>query len=145
MPEPLNPDTDVSTETTYNEFKNKCNAYVSRYAELFVGYQLERQIAETEYNQFIPQFIKDRLFNGVARFLSFEQFPEHLDQYLQLVGYEVVPIEIGKTKADARLHDIQASRQTGVDPGTIVEVVLPGLRRQADGEIVQKPVVIRGE
>ena len=103
------------------------------------------KIAETEYNQFIPQFIKDRLFNGVARFLSFEQLPEHLDQCLQLVGYEVVPIEIGKTQADARMHDIQSSRQTGVTPGTIVEVIVPGLRRKVNGEIIQKPVVIRGE
>ena len=145
LPEPLKPDTDVSTDAEYKEFKNKCTAYVSHSEGLLVDYQLGRQIAETEYNQFLPQFIKDRLFNGVARFLSFEEFPEHLDQYLQLVGYEVVPIEIGETKADACLHDIQASRQTGVAPGTIVEVISPGLRRKVDGEIIQKPVVIRGE
>ena len=143
--EPLDPDTDVSTDTAYNEFQNKCTAYVSRYEGLLVGYQLGRKIAKTEYNQFIPQFIKDRLFNGVARFLSFEQFPEHLDQCLQLVGYEVVPIEIGETEADTHLHHIQASRQTGVAPGTIVEVISPGLRRKVNGEIVQKPVVICGK
>ena len=145
LPEPLNPDTNVSTETAYNEFKNICTAYVAHYEGLLVGYQLGRQMAETEYNQFIPQFVKDRLFNGVARFIKFEQLPERLNQYLQLVGYEVIPIGIGKTQADARLHDIQASRQTNAESGTIVEVVLPGLQRKADGEIVQKPVVIRGE
>ena len=145
LPEPLNPDTDVSTDVAYNEFKNKCTAYVSRYEGLLVGYQLGRQIAETEYNQFIPQFIKDRLFNGVARFTKFEQLPEQLDDFLQIVGYEVVPIEMDKTQADARLHDIQSSRQTNAESGTIVEVVLPGLQRKADGEIIQKPVVIRGE
>ena len=145
LPEPLNPDTDVSTDAAYNEFQNKCTAYVSRYEGLLIGYQLGRKIDETEYNQFIPKFIKDRLFNGVARFLSVEQIPEHLDQCLQLVGYEVVPIEIGETEADTHLHDIQASRQTGVAPGTIVEVISPGLRRKVDGEIVQKPVVICGK
>ena len=145
LPEPLNPDTDVSTDAAYNEFKNKCTAYVAWYEGLLVGYQLGRQTAETEYNQFIPQFIKDRLFNGVARFIKFEQLPEQLDELLQFVGYEVVPIEIGETKVDARLHDIQASQQTNAEAGTIVEVVLPGLQRKADGEIVQKPVVIRGE
>ena len=145
LPEPLDPDTDVSTDAAYNEFQNKCTAYVSRYEGLLVGYQLGRQTAETEYNQFIPQFIKDRLFNGVARFIKFEQLPEQLDELLQFVGYEVVPIEIGETKVDARLHDIQASQQTNAEAGTIVEVVLPGLQRKADGEIVQKPVVIRGE
>ena len=145
LPEPLNPDTDVSTDTAYNELQNKCTVYVARYEGLLVGYQLGCQIAETDYNQFIPQFIKDRLFNSIARFLSVEQFPDRLDQCLQLIGYEVVPIEIGKTQADARLHDIQASRQTGVAPGTIVEIILPGLRWKTDGEIIQKPVVIRGE
>ena len=145
LPKPLNPDTDVSTNAAYNEFKNRCTAYVSRYEGVLIGYQLGRKMDETEYNQFIPQFIKDRLFNGVARFLSVEQFPDRLYQCLQLVGYEIVPIEIGKTRADARMHDIQSSQRAGVDPGTIVEVVLPGLQRKADGEIIQKPVVIRGE
>ena len=145
LPEPLNPHTNVSTETAYNELENKCTAYVSRYEGLLVGYQLGRQMAETEYNQFIPQFIKDRLFNGIARFIKFERLPKQLEELLQFVGYEVVPIEIDKTQADARLHDIQSSRQANAESGTIVEVVLPGLQQRADGEIVQKPVVIRGE
>ena len=68
-----------------------------------------------------------------------------LDKFLDLVGYEIVPIEIGKTKADARVHELQGSRQTGGESGTIVEVILPGLQRKGDGEILQKPVVIRGE
>ena len=134
LPEPLNLDTDVGNDTAYNEFKNKCTAYVSHYEGVLVGYQLGRKIDETDYNQFIPQFIKDRLFNGVARFIKFEQLPEQLEEFLQLVGYEVIPIEIGKTKADARWHDIQSSRQTNAESGTIVEVISPGLRQQADGE-----------
>ncbi len=105
------------------------------------GYEIDT----AKYDQFIPQFIKDRLFNGVARFVPYEQLSEHLDTLLQLVGYEIIPIEIGKTKADARVHDIQGSRQTGVEPGTIAEVILPGLRWIIDSEIVQKPVVIRAE
>ena len=139
-------ETDINTDTGLNEIQNKCNLDVAWFEGRLFGYEERCEIDDLEqYNQFIPQFIKDRLFNGVARFLSFEQLPKHLDQCLQLVGYEVVPIEIGKTQADARMHDIQSSRQTGVDPGTIVEVVLPGLQRKADGEIIQKPVVIRGE
>ena len=148
MPNQLELETDINTDTGLNEIPYKCNLHVVRFKDGLFYYEERCEIddLETQYNQFIPQFIKDRLFNGVARFLSVEQFPKHLYQCLQLVGYEVVPIEIGKTQADARLHDIQASRQTGVAPGTIVEVVLPGIcRREADGEIVQKPVVIRGE
>ena len=81
----------------------------------------------------------------MSRFVPFDQLPEQLEQCLQLVGYEVVPIEIGETQADARVHEIQGSRQTNGEPGTVVEVILPGLSRKIDGEIVQKPVVIRGE
>ena len=137
---------DINSDICLNEVRDKCNLYITQFEDGLCGYEKRFEIDDLEkYKQFIPQFIKDRLFNGVARFLSIEQFPEHLYQCLQLVGYEVVPIEIGETLADARLHDIQASRQTGVAPGTIIEVVLPGLQRITDGEIIQKPVVIRGE
>jgi hypothetical protein len=141
LPTPLELETDVSADEAYNE----CNAYVSRFEGMLFGYQLRCEIDEAEYDQFIPQFIRDRLFNSVARFFSFDKLPKPLDEFLQFVGYEVVPIEIGKTKADARVHKIQGSRQTGGESGTIVEVVIPGLQRKADGEIVQKPTVIRGE
>ena len=141
LPTPLELDTNVA----YNEFQDSCNTYVSRFEGMLTGLQLARKIDDTEYNQFIPQFIKDRLFNGVARFIPFDDISQQLDEYLQLVGYKVVPIEIGKTQADARLHEIQSSRQANAEPGTVVEVVLPGLQRIDDGEIVQNPVVIRGE
>ena len=145
VPESPEVETDVNTDAAYNEFQNECTAYVSRYEGLLIGFQLGCTIDEKEYDQFIPQFVKDRLFNSVARFIKFDQLPEQLDEYLQLVGYEVVPIEIGKTQADARMHEVQGSRQTNAEPGTVVEVILPGLQRIDDSEIIQKPVVIRGE
>ena len=146
VPNQLELDTDIDTDTELNEIRNKCACHVAWFEGRLFGYEERCEIDNPkEYDQFIPTFVKDRLFNGVARFLSFEQVPEQLDQILQLAGYAVIPIEIGKTKADARVHDIQGSQQTGVNPGTIVEVILPGLQRKVDGEIVQKPVVIRGE
>ena len=145
VPEPPELETDVNTDAAYNEFQNKCIAYVSRYEGFLIGLQLGCKINEKEYDQFIPQFVKDRLFNGIARFIKFDQLPEQLDEYLQLVGYEIVPIEIGKTQADARMHEIQSSRQANIETGTIAEVVLPGLQRIDNTEIVQKPIVIRGE
>ena len=145
VPELPEVETDVNTNAMYNEFQNKCTAYVSRYEGLLIGLQLGCKIDEKEYDQFIPQFVKDRLFNSVARFIKFDQLPEQLDEYLQLVGYKVVSTEIGKTQADARIHDIQSSQHTNDEPGTVVEVVLPGLQRIDNSEIIQKPVVIRGE
>ena len=146
IPNQLELDTDIDTDTELNEIRKRCACHVAWFEGRLFGYEERCEIDNPkEYDQFIPTFVKDRLFNGIARFLSFEQVPEQLDQILQLAGYAVIPIEIGKTKADARVHDIQGSQQTGVNPGTIVEVILPGLQRKVDGEIVQKPVVIRGE
>lgn len=142
---PLPTDLEFDSDIANNEVQEKCNAYVSRYEGMLTGLQLGHKFDETEYNQFIPQFIKDRLFNGVARFIQYDNIPEQLNEFLQLVGFEVVPIEIGKTGADSRFHEIQSSRKTDAEPGTVVEVILPGLQRIDGGEIVQKPVVIRGE
>ena len=146
VPNLLNLETDISTDTELNHIRNQCALYMARFEGRLFDHEERCKIDDlAEYNKFIPQFIKDRLFNGVARFVQFDRLSEQLDKFLQLVGYKVVSIEIGKTKADARVHEIQGSRQIGVEPGTIIEVVLPGLRRITDGKIVQKPVVIRGE
>ena len=145
-PATLDVETDISTDAELNEIKKECSYHVAWFEGRLFGYEERVEIDNLEeYDQFIPQFIRDRLFNSVSRFVPFDQLPERLERCLQLVGYEVVPIEIGKTQADARVHDIQGSRQTGNENGTVVEIILPGLRRIADGEIVQKPVVIRGE
>ena len=146
QPDPLELETDIYTDAELNEIRRKCSYYVAWFEGRLFGYEERSEINDLEeYDQFIPQFIRDRLFNSVSRFVPFEQLSERLERCLQLVGYEVIPIEIGKTQADARVHDIQGSRQTDNENGTVVEVILPGLRRIADGEIIQKPVVIRGE
>ena len=146
LPDPLELETDIYTDAELNEIRRKCSYYVVWFEGRLFGYEERAEINNLEeYDQFIPQFIRDRFFNSVSRFVPFDQLPERLERCLQLVGYEIVPIEIGKTQADARVHDIQGSRQTDNENGTVVEVILPGLRRIADGEIVQKPVVIRGE
>ena len=146
VPDSLELETDIYTDTELNEIQKECSYHIAWFEGRLFGYEERVEINNLEeYDQFIPQFIKDRLFNGVSRFVPFDQLPEQLEQCLQLVRYEIVPIEIGKTQADARVHDIQGSRQTNGECGTVVEVILPGLRRVADGEIIQKPVVIRGE
>ena len=141
----LSVETAPKTERELNDIRNACTIYVAQFQGMLIGYELGREVDIAEYNTFLPQFITDRLFNGVARCIPFEALPERMDKFLHLVGYEVVPIEVGHTKADSRVHEIQGSRQTGDEPGTIVEVVSPGLQQRGGGTIVQKPVVIRGE
>ena len=142
---PLDVETDVNTEIELNRIRNQCIAYAAYFEGVLTGYELTYKVDEEEYNQFIPQFITYRLFNEVAGFVPFEDLPEKMEKFLRFLDYEVVPIKIGVTKADSHVHDIQESRQTNGEPGTVVEVVLPGLRRITDSEIIQKPIVIRGE
>ena len=144
-PPPLSVETAPKTELELNDIRNACTIYVAQFQGMLIGYEQGREVDVAEYNTFLPQFITDRLFNCMARCIPFEPLSERLDKFLHLVGYKIVPIEVGCTKADSRVHEIQNSRQTGDEPGTIVEVVLPGLQRIADGTIVQKPLVIRGE
>ena len=141
----LSVETAPKTELELNDIRNACTVYVAQFEGMLIGYEQGREVDVAEYNTFLPQFITDRLFNGVARCIPFEALPERMDKFLHLVGHEVVPIEVGHTKADSRVHEIQASRQTGDEPGTIVEVVSPGLQQIGGATIVQKPVVIRGE
>lgn len=144
-PLPLDVETDASTGDELNHLRNECIAYAARFEGVLSNYELGYQVDEEEYNQFIPQFIRYRLFNEVADFVPFKGLPEKMERFLRFLGYEVIPVEIGVTKANSHVHDIRESRQTNGEPGTVVEIVSPGLRRIVDGEIVQKPVVIRGE
>ena len=145
-PIPLAMDTPVRTDAELNWSRDQCIAHVARFEGVLSGYELGHEVNEAEYDQFIPQFIRYRLFNEMADFVSFEDLPEKMDKFLRFLNYEVVPIEIGKTKADAHVHEIRESRHTRSEPGTIVEIISPGLRRTiGDREIVQKPVVVRGE
>ena len=144
-PMPLNLETDISTETALDRVRQKCSAYVTQFEKTLSDYETEREIDVESHNQFMLHFIKDRLFNSLTRYFQPEQLPEQIHKFLQYVDLAVVPIVLGETVADARVHEIQSSRQTDDESGTIVEVVSPGLRQQTDGVIVQKPVVIRGE
>ena len=133
------------TDAELEHIRRDCAIYEARFEGMLIGYELGREVDIAEYDAFLPQFIADRLFNGVARCMPFEELSQRMNKFLHLIGYEIVPIEVGYTKADSRVHEIQDSQQTGDEPGTIVEVVLPGLQQRADSTIVQKPIVIRGE
>ena len=135
----------VENETEFHELQIKCNSHVAHFEGVLYGYELQCSLEKENYDDYIPKFIKDNLFNGVAKYLETEQPPEQLCKFLAIADYEIIPLEIGKTVADAHYHDIRQSRQTSGEPGTILEVIIPGLRRISDKEIVQKPVVIRGE
>ena len=128
-----------------SDMRDQSIAYPAHLEGVLIGYELGRKVDEVGLDQFIPQFIKNQLFNNVANHIPHDQLQEQLDRFLQLADYEVIPIEVGVTEADSRFHEIQGSQQTGVKRRTVAKVISPGLIQKEDRTIVQKPVVIRGE
>ena len=135
----------LETDTELGDIRDQSITYPAHLEGALIGYELGRKIDEAGLDQFIPQFIKNQLFNNVMTHIPHDQLPEQLVRFLQLADYEVIPIELGVTEVDSLVHDIQGSKHTGVKRGTVAEVVSPGLMQKTDRIIVQKPVVIRGE
>ena len=142
LPETLDLPTDVNTDTDLDRVRNACADYVVEFEGVLRNYELG---CEVDNPLVCEQFVRNQIFNNLARYMPSDSLSEKLNEFLQLVNWEIIPIEIGLTEADSRVHEIQESRQTNVRRGTVAEVIQPGLRQKADGAIVQKPVVIRGE
>ncbi|MCY4553660.1 MAG: hypothetical protein OXC79_08295 [Candidatus Poribacteria bacterium] len=138
---PLN----LETDAELGDIRDQSITYLAHREGVLIGYELGRKVNEATDAQFIPQFIRNDLFNNVAKYIPHDQLQEQLDRFLQLTDYEVIPVEVGVTEADSRFHEIQGSEQTSVRRGTVAEVISPGLMQKTDRTIVQKPVVIRGE
>ena len=72
-------------------------------------------------------------------------YEEYLPNILQMMNLELVPIEIGQTEADSRIHDIQGSQRGAYQRGVVADIIEHGIRRISDKQIIRKPVVMRGE
>ena len=70
---------------------------------------------------------------------------QYLPRILDLAAFEEITIEIGKTRADQRLHEITGTKRGNYESGVIVEVIQRGFRRKDDKTPLRKPIVIRGE
>lgn len=135
----------LETDLDLDDIRNQSIAYPAQVKGMLIGFELARELDEVEFEQYIKQFVRNDLFNNITNHISNDHLPEQLDKFLQLAGFEVIPVEVGVTEADSRVHDIQGSKQTDVKRGTVAEVITPGLMQKTDNYIVQKPVVIRGE
>ena len=72
-------------------------------------------------------------------------YEDYLPNILQMMSLELVPIEIGQTEADSRIHDIQGSQRGAYQRGVVADIIQHGVRRISDKQIIRKPVVMRGE
>ena len=72
-------------------------------------------------------------------------YEDYLPNILQMMSLELVPIEIGETEADSRIHDIQGSQRGAYQRGVVADIIQHGIRRISDKQLIKKPVVMRGE
>ncbi|RKU25053.1 hypothetical protein C6497_16905 [Candidatus Poribacteria bacterium] len=135
----------LETDLDLDEIRVQSIAYPAQLKGTLIGFELALELDEEEFEQYIKQFVRNDLFNNITKDIPHDQLPDQLNKFLQLAGFEVIPVEVGVTEADSRVHDIQGSKQTDVKRGTVAEVITPGLMQKTDNYIVQKPVVIRGE
>ena len=71
--------------------------------------------------------------------------PKRLSWFLELMDYEVMPIEIGVTKVSSRQHKLKGARASEFETGTVIEVITPGLQSKDGQRVVQAAVVIQSQ
>ena len=130
-------------------FEVLCQAYwrdLKTYASKLSGVRAEVQsILDQTVILLVDGFSPYRPHNSAEAAISRSFYENCLPNILQIMGLELVPIEIGETIADARIHDIQGTQRGAFKPGVIADIILHGLCRSSDQNIIKKPVVMRGE
>ena len=143
------PPTQIQIDThIIQTIQQECQRLVGEFKkELEIREQKDAKQLESipNANESLRKFVLDHLFEGVANLFPHNGFPQHFITTLSLAGLEMIPIDIGRTKADPRLHDIQGTKPQPDSADMIVEVVFPGLRDANTQEVIRKPVVIKGE
>jgi len=151
-PEKLSPEQNY-TEYVRQEYWNALLEYKEKLSESNLEEHLREALSKVDgvlkniATQLMSTFDEGRTTDNNAQLKQISAFfnNQYLPQILDLAGFEEIPINIGKTKADSRLHNIQGTKQGNYESGVVVEVTQRGLRRKDDGTIIRKSVVVRGE
>ncbi len=143
----LFPDRTASTDQDLVHIQNDCDSYLQRFSKKLVT--LEEKHAEkvriSAFKKFLLEFVRDKLFPSVAEYSSLKSVQSRLNWFLSLIDYEMIPIELGKTKFSPQFHEVKEKRRCEFESETIVEVVSPGLQLKGGKRIIQNAVVIQAE
>ncbi len=143
----LFPDRNAASDQDLERIQKDCDSYIQRFSEKLST--LEQKHAEKvripAFKKFLLEFVRDRLFPTVAEFTTLKSVQTRLSWFLDLVDYELMPIEPGVTKFSPDIHELKDVCSSDFDPDTIVEVVTPGLQLKGGKRIVQNAVVIQAE
>ena len=140
----LFPNLSAENERDLEKIQNECDAYLQR----FTSKLTEREKGHASkveiiiFKKFLIEFIRDFLFVEVTKNIKGNELPERLEWFLDLVDSEVIPIEIGVTRVSQNHHRVKGTLACAFEPGTIVEVVSPGLQSRDGKRVSQMAVVI---
>ena len=143
----LFPDRTASTDKDLMDIQQDCDIYLQRFSHKLSA--LEQKHAEKvkipAFKKFLVEFIRDKVFPNVAEFSSLNMVQSRLNWFLDLVDYELMPIEPGKTKFSPEHHKLKEKRSCEFESDTIVEVVSPGLQSKGGERVIQNAVVVQAE
>ena len=137
----------AENEKDLEKIQSECDAYLRRFTGKLVEQEKNHatKIEILSFRKFLTEFIRDFLFTEIAKNTLGNALPKRLNWFLELVDSEVMPIEIGKTKVLPSHHKVKDARPSECEPGTIVEVITPGLQSRDGKRINQMAVVIEAE
>ncbi len=140
----LFPDLLAENERDIEKIQSECDAYLQRFASKLTEQERKHasKIEVIIFRKFLIGFIRDFLFVEVTKSITGTALPERLEWFLDLVDSEVIPIEVGVTRVSENHHKVKGALACEFEPGTIVEVVSPGLQSKDGKRVSQMAVVI---
>lgn len=143
----LFPDLLAANQSDLEKIQSECDAYLQRFKKKLTE-QEKKHAAKIEvliFKKFLTEFVRDFLFVEVAKSLPGNELPERLTWFLDLVDSEVIPIKVGETEVSPNHHKVKGACISEFEPGTIVEVVTPGLQSKDGKRVSHMAVVIEAE
>ena len=137
----------AENERDLEKIRNECDAYLRRFTSKLIEQEKKHatKIEILSFRKFLTEFIRDFLFAEIAKNTQGNTPPKRLNWFLELVDSEVMPIEIGETKVSSTHHKVKDARPSEYEPGTIVEVITPGLQSTDGKRVNQMAIVIEAE
>ncbi len=137
----------AENEKDLEKIRGECDAYLQRFTNKLIEQEKNHatKIEILSFRKFLTEFIRYFLFAEISKTITGNALPKRLNWFLELVDSEVMPIEIGKTKVLPSHHKVKDARPSECEPGTIVEVITPGLQSTDGKRVNQMAVVIEAE
>ena len=137
----------AENERDLEKIRNECDAYLRRFTSKLIEQEKKHatKIEILSFRKFLTEFIRDFLFAEIAKNTQGNTLPKRLNWFLELVDSEVMPIEIEETKVLSTHHKVKDARPSECEPGTIVEVITPGLQSTDGKRVNQMAIVIEAE